>query len=475
MPRVSVVLPFRNAERYLSEALESILAQEFTDFELIAVDDGSEDRSMAIVESAAGRDSRIRLVKTGGQGLPAALNLGIAVAEGAYVARMDADDVAMPARFSFQVAALDRDRRLVVIGSAVDQIDSTGRLLETAWYPTDSSIVGALLARGGCCLCHPATMIRRDALVAVGGYRTSVPLTEDYDLWLRLMRVGDIRNLDSRLLQYRLHAYSVAFRHTREQITSYLRSAVLNNDDLSESERTQIERSTDLNALIRQVDPNGDPADVFLDFVEWYVERAVLVSSIRTVKRLAENLADLAPGGRSGWVERCLRETAALTAASLGRHAAAYRLLIGRGYNRSGGRAIWGAVRRPPSISLSREVPTPSGDAAGYLDRLSVHEAGTQLMLQGWLPISGGMLPPELRIVLPAGGSVSSLRIKRRADVSRVLGPDHLHSGFRVLVRLDAPLIPRDSLPTIWTRSRQGVWRPLYQDQTIVDWGDWDI
>jgi GT2 family glycosyltransferase len=470
MARVSVVLPFRNAERYLDEAIRSILGQTFHDFELIAVDDGSNDRSCTIVEQAANDDSRIRLLRTEGSGLPAALNAGIAAAEAPYIARMDGDDVALPERFALQVAALDREPGLVVIGSAVDEIDSANRLLHTAWYPTDPTIVAALLSRGGCCLCHPATMIRRDALMVAGGYRTSVPLTEDFDLWLRMMRLGAIRNLDRPLLRYRLHGHSVAFRRTHEQITSYLRSASLNQAGMSDSERTRVETSTELGDLIRRVDPDRDPSEVFLDYVEWYVERAVLVSTVRTVNSLASQLAALAPGRRSAWVEQCLRETATLTAASLGRSVMAARLWVGCG-GVATRRSIWRAIRRPPMVCLSLSSPQTTEDAAGYLDRLSILDGGTQLMLEGWLPLRDGWLPVEIRVVVPGGGRVQLIRIRRRADVAHAIGVDHLHSGFRVLVRLDAPLRPHEPLPSLWTRSHDGPWRPLHQDKTIVDRG----
>src|SRR6187401_2307983 len=123
MPAISVVLPFRDAERYLAEAVQSILVQQFTDFELLAIDDGSRDRSVAMVEAFSQRDPRVRLLRAEGRGLPATLNVGIAAAQGRYVARMDGDDVAMPRRFTLHVAALERDSRLLVVGSAVEQID----------------------------------------------------------------------------------------------------------------------------------------------------------------------------------------------------------------------------------------------------------------------------------------------------------------------------------------------------------------
>jgi hypothetical protein len=92
-------------------------------------------------------------------------------------------------------------------------------------------------------------------------------------------------------------------------------------------------------------------------------------------------------------------------------------------------------------------------------------------MLDGWLPVGDGWLPSEIRVAVSGGGRVQLFRIRRRADVAHAMGADHLHSGFRVLLRLDAPLRPHEPLPSLWTRSHDGTWRPLHQDKTIVDRG----
>jgi hypothetical protein len=469
MPTISVVLPFRDGERYLAEAIQSVLLQQFTDFELLAIDDGSRDRSVAIVEAFRQRDSRVRLLRAEGRGLPTALNVGIAAAQGRYVARMDGDDVALPPRFTLQVAALERDSRLLVVGSAVDQIDSRGRPLETVWFPTSPGAIRAGLASGRCCLCHPATMIRRDALVAVGGYRTSVPLTEDFDLWLRLARIGDLRNLEWRLLRYRLHPGSVAFQRTRQQITSLLRSAILDQETLEPSEREFVEGCTSLESLVTRLKPDDDPAKVFLAFTDWYVFNAAMAGEHRAARRLASQLAILSPGNGNEWIERRLRQSAAMAAASRGERFAALRYLLGRGHDPQNSAIIWRAVFYQPVITVQPHRPTNTGEPAGYLDWLGLYEGGRTMALEGWFPLTNSVLPNRVVLLLPCPAHIVSFRLVQRRDVGEVIGSSHLHAGFRLVVTLDRSLDPVAEKPSVWTQAGHGPWRPLHDEATILD------
>jgi len=462
MPRVSVVLPFRNCESFLAEATASILAQDFSDFELLAIDDGSVDGSAAVMEAITKRDHRVRLLRAHGQGLPTALNLGIAEARGDYVARMDGDDVALPERFAHQVAALDGNSRLLVVGSAVEHIDRAGRVVDVAWYPSSASSIRAVLSHGHCCLCHPATMIRRSALLAVGGYRTSAPATEDFDLWLRLARIGDLINLDRRLLRYRLHAGSVAFHHTREQVTSLVRCTVLNMPHLDERERDCAEKSNDLNALIGRLQRSGDASEVFLDMVGWYVHNATTAGEHEISRRIAAQLAALAPGHESRLVERRLRQAAALVAASQGHRLLALRYLFGRGYDREHTGALVRSILAPPRLEIRHEAPARAADAAGYV-RVSAHEGGDYLLLRGWLPVERTALPRVVAVVLPHGVRTASLRLVQRLDVARAVGTNHLHAGFLVQAALEQPLEP-GCTPTVWSRSARGQWHPLHDE-----------
>ncbi|MEI7958496.1 MAG: glycosyltransferase [Verrucomicrobiota bacterium] len=209
-PPVSVLMPVYNAARYLAEAVESIRAQTFGDFELIAVDDGSTDRSLKILQQFANADSRVKIVSRPNTGIVGALNDGLSVAGGEFVARMDSDDLATPARFAKQLAAMQQDRECVALGSAVLFTDPKGRPLKAYRPPVDHAAIEEELARGnGGALIHPTVLFRRAALIQCGGYRQQYNFIEDLDLYVRLLAVGRLGNLPDVLLHYRQHANSV--------------------------------------------------------------------------------------------------------------------------------------------------------------------------------------------------------------------------------------------------------------------------
>jgi glycosyltransferase involved in cell wall biosynthesis len=204
-PRVSVVMTVYNAERYLREAVESILNQTFGDFEFIVVNDGSTDGSRRILEEYARRDGRIRLVSRPNTGIVAAANEGIAAARGEYLARMDADDVSLPRRFEKQVAYLDAHPECVIVGSRVLSTDPHGIPVAPSEHALTHEEIDAQLmtATGGWALLQPATMMRLDAVRAVGGYRGKYNISEDHDLFLRLAERGKVANLPEVLFHYR--------------------------------------------------------------------------------------------------------------------------------------------------------------------------------------------------------------------------------------------------------------------------------
>jgi glycosyltransferase involved in cell wall biosynthesis len=189
-PRVSVLLPVRDAEPTLPACLASLAAQTLRDYELLAVDDGSRDASAERLEAAACRDPRIRVLRAPRAGLVAALNGGLGLARAELLARMDADDVAEPSRLELQAASLERTPSLDVIGSRVELLGDPGRpnpgmraylewqnaLLDHAAITRDLLVESPLV--------HPSVMMRTRALRALGGYR-DVDGPEDYDLWLR--------------------------------------------------------------------------------------------------------------------------------------------------------------------------------------------------------------------------------------------------------------------------------------------------
>jgi hypothetical protein len=209
-------MPVYNSEAFLSEALVSIQQQTFVDWELVAVDDGSQDTSGSVLETFAAADRRIRILanKTN-TGVSAALNRGWREARGAYIARLDADDVALPQRLARQVEFLDAHPSVAVVGGAAIFIDGAGRRLSIARVPSSNRAIKATLPRHNC-FNHPSVMLRRAALVAVGGYRFDH--VEDYDLWLRLSERFDLANLPEPLILYRVHADQVSLRALEEQV-----------------------------------------------------------------------------------------------------------------------------------------------------------------------------------------------------------------------------------------------------------------
>ena len=147
--RVSVLLPLYNGEAYIREAVESVLAQTRRDFELLILDDGSRDGSLAIVQEIARRDPRVRLISRENRGLTETLNELLAAARGEFVARMDADDVCLPDRFERQVAFLDAHPEVVCVGGDPVMIDERGRLLTALEQgPTHRGAVQAVAQHG---------------------------------------------------------------------------------------------------------------------------------------------------------------------------------------------------------------------------------------------------------------------------------------------------------------------------------------
>jgi glycosyltransferase involved in cell wall biosynthesis len=218
MPKISVILACYNTQRYIRAAVESILAQTFTDFELILLDDGSNDHSSEICNQLAAKDSRINLISRPNKGLTKTLNEGLSLATAPLIARMDADDISLPTRFAKQVEYLNANPDCVCVGSRVTLIDPYDSPINTTDHKLTHNEIDADLLQGiGWSIVHPAAMMRTDAVHRVGGYREQFKTSQDLDLWLRLAEIGQIANLAEPLVQYRQHFESVAFNKADEQ------------------------------------------------------------------------------------------------------------------------------------------------------------------------------------------------------------------------------------------------------------------
>lgn len=222
-PRVTVLLPVYDAERFLAEAVESILAQSFADFELLAIDDGSRDGSTAMLDAFARRDPRVRVVRRPHAGLIATLNAGLALARGEWIARMDADDVALPRRLELQVARLDRDPDLVCLGGGFEVIDVYGRRIDAVQPPCDPKTIESALLTGVTAVCHATAIYRRSQVLEAGAYDPAAELAEDYDLWLRLAEKGRLANVGEPVLRVRHHEGSASERQQALQLAQTFR------------------------------------------------------------------------------------------------------------------------------------------------------------------------------------------------------------------------------------------------------------
>lgn len=195
VPRISILLPARDAAQTVDAAVASMRAQSLRDFELLAIDDGSSDDTAARLHRAAEDDARVRVLSTGGVGLVGALTLGLRHARGELVARMDADDVSLPTRLARSLAALEAQPGWSGVGTGVEivrvdrppspNLQAYGRWLSSLTSPErlfrDRFIESPL--------CHPSVLLRAEALRAVGGWRDGA-FPEDWELWLRLLERG---------------------------------------------------------------------------------------------------------------------------------------------------------------------------------------------------------------------------------------------------------------------------------------------
>lgn len=222
VPRVAVLIAVYNGLPYVEEAIESVLAQTFADFELVVVDDASTDETPAVLERFRLRDPRVRVVRMPANAGPVlAANRGLAEVRAPLVARLDADDVCRVDRLALQVEALDRQPGLVLLGSAFDYIDATGRVVGQGNPELEDAALQATLMDSGNPFCHPSVLMRTDSLRALGGYRQVLnPYGLDYDLCLRMAELGKVGNLPQRLIGYRIHPGQITVTKMQPQLRS---------------------------------------------------------------------------------------------------------------------------------------------------------------------------------------------------------------------------------------------------------------
>lgn len=248
MPNISIVIPIYNATNHLAETLESVLAQTLTDWELILVDDGSTDGSVTLAENYAARDPRIRVVRQANRGVVAARNRGIqgAGAASKFLIMLDHDDVweidALSVLHEAVLACPDavaaHGRPRFIDGDGNPAVGVTGETSEPERigivngrlipWPPESPTTFAVMAYGNCIITPGQVLIRRSVLAAVGPLDPSCRPADDWDLWLRLTRLGDIAFVNQIILRYRVHSNNVSRqRHVMDEAGWAVRRKVI--------------------------------------------------------------------------------------------------------------------------------------------------------------------------------------------------------------------------------------------------------
>jgi len=208
-------MPVWNGAKYLREAIDSILGQTLTDLEFIIVDDGSTDNSVSIVRTYA--DPRIRLLCLPHAGIVAALKLGFSTASADWVARQDADDVSEPNRLNLQIAAVRKSPRAVVCHTLTRLIGDVSDMPAPAHVPRSMELLKLQLCYRSP-ITHSSALIHRPAFARIGGYRAEERHAEDFGLWGRLIKEGDVILIPRPMVRFRIHTESISRVENSRQI-----------------------------------------------------------------------------------------------------------------------------------------------------------------------------------------------------------------------------------------------------------------
>ncbi|SHG20450.1 Glycosyltransferase, GT2 family [Desulfacinum infernum DSM 9756] len=214
-PRISVVVPVCNGERFLERSIRSVLSQTYNDFELLALDDGSTDKSLEILCSFD--DPRIKIIRNDKNlGISRTRNRGLFEAKGFYIAPIDQDDMWDARRLERQFEIMDSDPRYVIVGSWIHLIDSKDTVFHPLKPPSKPDHIGkTIIYRNP--FCHSAVLFKREYALAVGGYDSRYPYAEEYCLWLRLLQCGIGLNVEEFLTYYRIHPLQLSAKKLRLQ------------------------------------------------------------------------------------------------------------------------------------------------------------------------------------------------------------------------------------------------------------------
>ncbi len=219
MPKVSIIIPAYNAMRYLPKTLDSVLQQTHRDFEVLIINDGSSDAIIEWVSKIT--DTRVQLITQSNQGVSAARNTGIALAQGEYIAFLDADDLWEPTHLEKQVSYLDNNPKIGVVYTWTQLIDECDRPTGRIFASHASGMIWQELLENDVISTGSSAMVRRNCLDTVGGFDTELAHAEDLELWLRIARQHQIGVIKEPLTMYRQHPHNTT--KNREKMLHGLR------------------------------------------------------------------------------------------------------------------------------------------------------------------------------------------------------------------------------------------------------------
>jgi glycosyltransferase involved in cell wall biosynthesis len=233
-PKISVVMSVYNAEKYLKQSIESILNQSYKNFEFIIVNDGSKDKSLEIIKSF--KDERIILIDQENKGLSKALNAGIGISKGDFIARMDADDISYPDRFEKQMQFLSKNNNCIVLGGNANCIDQKGRLLFTTNLAAEDEEIKNLLPESP--FFHSSTIFKKQIFLEVDQYQEDIfQYFEDKILWNKMSNYGTFRNLKDVIIQYRIVPNSISnLPHKKLKALRNLANSIVANNFIAKKE-----------------------------------------------------------------------------------------------------------------------------------------------------------------------------------------------------------------------------------------------
>lgn len=218
-PLVSVVMPVYNAERYLAQAIESILSQTLENFELILINDASTDKTLQLIYRFRRKDKRIRLINNRKNlRMAESLNLAINLAKSDLIARMDQDDIALPNRLEVQYNFMQNYPKVAIVGNDIIIINEYDKVIGKRTYPTTSEGLKKILFRYSA-FAHPTVMFRKYAFQRVKGYNPEKHPCEDIDLWFRLGRGYEFASIPKFLLKYRISIISGSHQNLKKTET----------------------------------------------------------------------------------------------------------------------------------------------------------------------------------------------------------------------------------------------------------------